>query len=241
MQSKLFFVLPLVLFAACSAVYAQRPAEPSPAASPSPSATPAESDVLAPFKGRHAWLIGNTGIGAAKIGMPVAVLKHKLGDKLVMENVSGVVGDFDAIRIGLDGEVLFYLLHVPDFVPDKVGDIMTNNPKFSTEEGLKPGMTLEEAEKICGKAVLYYSDNNEEDEFATFENQPFPNVRIRPRGVNQGKAGVYDLKVPIAAEPGAPIGNASMEPEGVEGQVHSTDKFQPGAIIESITVTSGGD
>lgn len=237
MPSKLFFVLTLVLFAACSAAFAQRQAEAAPV---SPSPSPANSEVLAPFKGRHAWLISSTGIGAAKIGMPVAVLKHKLGDKLVMENISGVLGDFDAIRIALDGEVLFYLLHVPDFIPNKVGDIMTSNPKFSTEEGLKPGMTLEEAEKICGKAVLYYSENNDTEEFATFENQPFPNMRIRPRGASQGKAGVYEIKVPIATEP-ATIGNAALEPEGVEGQVHSTARYQPGAIIESITVTSSGD
>ena len=69
---------------------------------------------------------------------------------------------------------------------------MTENPNYSTAEGITVGTSITKAEQIYGNATLSYNINNESREYVEFAQQPASNIWFRPTSNNNGFAGVYN-------------------------------------------------
>lgn len=156
--------------------------EPSPSVS---SPTPESADST---------LISATGIGPAQLGMTLGDLKAALGSETEFAVESPFIVDFDAIAVRQGEEVLFYILSLPDQPltdADPIEGLYTDNPKFHTDAGVGPGISLPQAEQAYGTATLSYNTQNESREYARFERQPSTNLSFATGNGNQNTAGVY--------------------------------------------------
>ncbi|MEM9539621.1 MAG: hypothetical protein AAGA60_08925 [Cyanobacteria bacterium P01_E01_bin.42] len=106
-------------------------------------------------------LISSEGIGKVKFGMTWGEVKAVLGPEVEYVLESPYIVDFDAIAVRQNGEVLFDILHPAGQPPqddDLITSLQTNNSAFQTREGIRPGMTIQDAEKIYGEATLFVSE-----------------------------------------------------------------------------------
>lgn len=139
-------------------------------------------------------IISTQGIGNAQIGMTYGELKNKLGDSFDFQIVAPFMVDIDAIAVSTFGEIQYYLLYLSSetFNDNSVIEmIMTENPNYSTAEGIAVGTLIKKAEEIYGKATFSYSTYNESREYVKFEKQP-SNIWFRPTANNDGFAGIYN-------------------------------------------------
>jgi len=195
-------------------------------------------DPRAPLIGQSALLITTTGIGIAEIGMPLTVLRNKTPELQAVE-ISSYLGDWDATAFKMGEETLFCLLHLPDSIPEQIGDILTTNPHFYTENGLRPGMRLEEAVQIAGKATLFTDDSMDSQEFVVFENMPFSNIKMCVKSKKGTQAGIYPAHSSLEKQPTAEVSvSAESETEDTTGKIITTQEYDKDAVIESITVTA---
>ena len=180
------------------------------------------------------FLISAEGIGKAKLGMSVAELKQVSDPETEFEIISSFMADVNAIAVSQKGLVQYYILypagttsHPDRSTPtdkDPIAFLMTDNYNYQTEEGVRVGMMIEEAENIYGNATLAYNVEGESREYITFGNNP-PNLKFVAslfKSISDGLAfsGIY--------------------PE-YPGVVYTTDKYQKDAAIAAIEVSCTAD
>ena len=180
------------------------------------------------------FLISAEGIGKAKLGMTLAELKQISDPDTEFKIISPFMVDVNAIAVSQKGIVQYYVLypvgttsHPDKSTPtdnDPIALLMTDNYNYQTEEGVKVGMSIEEAENIYGNATLAYNIEGESREYITFSNNP-PNLKFMAsffKSISDGLAfsGIY--------------------PE-YPGVVYTTDKYQKDAAIAAIEVSCTAD
>lgn len=162
--------------------------------------------------------ISANGIGSAQLGMKYGQLKHMLGKNTEFLPKKDFRVDFDAIAIRQSGQVKYYILHRSGekFQDSNIIEVlMTDNPNYRTLEGVSPGISLTQAEKIYGQAILSYNTSNESREYVRFAKYSAKNIYFLLEGKTAGKVGIYS-------------------PSTLEYQ--ETTQFREGAIIRFIEV-----
>jgi hypothetical protein len=193
------------------------------------SSASSSSSLAVPFNSSHhktqetanipaKFTISTQGIGNARIGMTYGQLKAKLGQAAQFQVKAPFIVDFDAIAVHQSGQVQYYILYPAGYRlmdSDVIEALLTDNPNYRTIEGIGPGTPILQAEKIYGKATLFYSTSNESREYVRFAKQPFLNIFFRPVAGKEGFAGIY--------------------PKPVQ-EYNETTIFQDSAIIRSVEV-----
>ncbi|MGE5658727.1 MAG: hypothetical protein ACM37W_19170 [Actinomycetota bacterium] len=162
--------------------------------------------------------ISDRGIGSALLGMTVGKLKQTLGSKAQFQVSSPYQVDFDALAVSQSGKVQYRIIYP---ARTKLKDteaielLMTDNSNYKTAQGVKPGMTLKQAEAIYGKATLSYHIENESRERVIFAKQPSQKISFVPKVKGKQVAGIYGAG---------------------KGGYFETNQYQPNAVIESIWV-----
>ena len=126
--------------------------------------------------------------------------------------------DINAIAISKEGEVLYYLLFpvgvdIDELTPIQV--IMTDNPRYATQEGISVGTKIKDVETVYGTPTFGYNVNNESREYVEFSNHPAVSVSFRPNSEQSGFAGVYGQDIQ---------------------EYNQTNSYQDDAVISSIEV-----
>lgn len=144
---------------------------------------------------RSTTLIDAVGIGPARLGMRLGVLKASLaGGSRVLSRRAFLV-DVDAVPIvGSNGVMQFVVLvpagtRVDDAVVIRA--LLTSNPAFRTREGVGPGMPLAEAARVYGTPRLTMHRANESRETVHFARQPVALMRFGVAAAGPGLVGVY--------------------------------------------------
>lgn len=133
-------------------------------------------------------------IGIAKIGMTFGELKKSLAKGITLEVKDNFAVDFSAIAVKKQGKVQFY---IPYTRKNKLGDedainyLVTDNPIYKTEQGVRPGMTIKQAARIYGPAKLILSRDNASKEIIRFAKQPADLTFYGVRSGDQNLAGIY--------------------------------------------------
>jgi len=162
--------------------------------------------------------ISTTGLGVAQLGMTLGTLKQQMGEGVEFEAQPNFMVDFDAIAVRRSGELLFYILHLtnqPFTDADSIQGLTTDNPLYKTEDGVGPGVSLQEAETRYGEATLSYNTDNEGREYVRFAEQSAPNLSFATGNSNAETAGIY-------ASP--------------TGGYNETQDYKEGATIQSVLV-----
>jgi hypothetical protein len=164
-------------------------------------------------------LISADGIGVAKVGMTLGELKQMLAGKAEFTVKSPFIVDFDAIAVSMGGENQFYILY-PALLrladTDSIEALVTDNPKYRTEQGVGPGTTIKEAEAVYGDANLSYNSQNESREYVKFAKLDTKAIAFRTKPP-QGKpvAGIYSSS---------------------KAELKQTKDFQPTATINLVEI-----
>jgi hypothetical protein len=133
-------------------------------------------------------------IGIAKIGMTFGELKKSLANGITLEVKDNFAAEFSAIAVKKQGKVQFY---IPYTSKNKLGDedpinyLVTDNPNYKTEQGVRPGMTIKQAARIYGPAKLILSRDNASKEIIRFAKQPADLTFYGVRSGDQNLAGIY--------------------------------------------------
>ena len=140
--------------------------------------------------------ISDRTIGAAKVGMTFGQLKKALGSTAQFKVQSPFMVDFDAVAVSLSGKVQYRIIYAAGTKlkdTDVIELLMTENSNYKTVQGIRPGMTLKQAEAIYGKATLSYNVDNEMREGVVFAKQPTRNIMFVPKAEGKQFGGVYGL------------------------------------------------
>ncbi len=173
-------------------------------------------------------LITEQQIGRARLGTSVGELKRLFpGAKLRVVTLPDTPS---AVALQQSGEDLFYFNTnqsgeaQSDKLPadmEVVSFLMTKNPRYATAAGIRPGSSLDEAEKTYGPVQLYYSPDAE---YAKFTKHPASEIGFWVTGAEGKKsAGVY-----------------RMMPDELEGGFYRSTKYSPGSKIWYISIASDG-
>lgn len=166
----------------------------------------------------EAFLISDTRIGTAQLGMTFQQLQEKLGASAQFKVVSPFLVDFDAIAVSKSGQIQYYIIYPSGttFTDSSVIELLlTDNPNYRTVEGVGVGTTLQEAQKIYGKAILSYNTQAESREMVRFTNYSSQNITFLPQRNTDDFVGIYP-------------------PSSTE--YHETTEFNDSAIIGAIFV-----
>ena len=176
-------------------------------------------------------LISNNGIGKAKLGMSVGELKRISDPDTSFEIISPFMVDTNAIAVSNQGIVQYYILYPagttshPDGVTPTDNDVitilMTDNQHYQTEEGVRIGTPIKEAEEIYGNAVLSYNTEGESREYVTFADRESDNIRFRASYFKLISDG---------------LGFSGIYPE-YPGVSYTTDKYREDAAIAAIEIS----
>ncbi|MEM6612805.1 MAG: hypothetical protein AAF652_11245 [Cyanobacteria bacterium P01_C01_bin.72] len=185
------------------------------------------------------FLISPNGIGQAKIGMTLGQLKQIADRDTEFVLTPAFTSEYDAIAVTKQGLVQYYILFEidsdsepeqsePSFQPtddDIITLLLTSNYNYQTQEGIKVGTSIQEAEDIYGNAILTHNVDGQSGEYISFDDYNPPNVHFRAshsRLISNGLgfAGIY------AEYPGV---------------ASTTDKYQADAAIAIIEVSCAKD
>jgi hypothetical protein len=163
------------------------------------------------------------GIGAAKIGMSFKELKQQMGEGFEFPVKTSFIDGFDAIAVTKAGAVQYYIPYPAgtQFTDaDRIRHLMTDNPRYRTEQGVGPGTLIEQATSVYGDATLSLSKENESREFINFTQHP-TGLAFRPK----------------------PIGSRTFAGEYPESNEEylKTQKYDNRAAIGQITVSCPDD
>ncbi|MGF1588217.1 MAG: hypothetical protein ACFCU7_03060 [Pleurocapsa sp.] len=141
------------------------------------------------------------------------------------------MANINAIAVSHNGLLQYYILynagttsHPDGSTPtdnDLITFLMTDNYNYQTEEGVKVGMPIQQAENIYGDAILSYNLDGESGEYITFGNENPQNTRF--------KASYFKL---ISEG----LGFSGIYPE-YPGVSYTTDKYLEEAAIAAIKVS----
>lgn len=181
------------------------------------------------------FLISANGIGKARLGMTLKELKQIVEPNTKFELVSPFLVDVNAIAVSQDGLVQYYILypagstsHPDGSTPtdnDPITILITDNQNYQTEQGVKVGTSISQAEDIYGDAILAYNVEGESREYITFGRENPPNIRFRASYFKLISDG---------------LGFSGIYPE-YPGVSYTTDKYQDGAAIAAIEVACDSD
>jgi len=181
------------------------------------------------------FLISPNGIGKAKLGMTLGELKQVSAPNTEFNPVSPFTSDLNAVAVSQQGLVQYYILYTAesndepaDFLPqddDMITLLMTSNYNYQTEEGIKVGTPIQEAEDIYGNAILAYNVDGESVEYITFDDYNSDSIRFRASYFKLISDG---------------LGFAGIYPE-YPGVAYTTDKYQSDAAIAAIEVSCTED
>ena len=181
------------------------------------------------------FLISANGIGKARLGMTLGELKRISAPDLEFNPVSSFASGLNAIAVSQQGLVQYYILYRTEadndsveFMPqddDVITLLMTSNYNYQTEEGIKVGMPIEEAEDVYGDAILAYNVDGESVEYITFGDYNSDSIRFRASYFKLISDG---------------LGFAGIYPE-YPGVAYTTDKYQSDAAIAAIEVSCTED
>ncbi|MBF2078564.1 MAG: hypothetical protein IGR76_08595 [Synechococcales cyanobacterium T60_A2020_003] len=155
--------------------------------------------------------------------MTLGELKQSLGDTAQFEVKSPFIVDFDAIAVRQNGEIQFYILYLagePAGDDDPIQGLWTDNPAYTTAEGVGAGTLISTAEDAYGDATLSFSYDNEGREYVRFANHPAPNISFGTGNANTSTAGIY--------------------PE-FSGGFNETQEYNPDATIQSVLLVCLAD
>ena len=142
------------------------------------------------------FLVTETGIGKAQIGMTYGKLKAVLGKRVGFQDVDLGIG-MKAKGVFVKGRIQYYILY-PSFKSleptDVISVLATNNPRYKTAEGIGPGIPIKDAEKHYGPATLTYQRTNSREELIHFKNKPQTLWFARYENI---KAGQYKTEKPF--------------------------------------------
>lgn len=177
------------------------------------------------------FLVSPEGIGRAKLGMTLRELKQISDRETEFELIPAFATGLDAIAVSDQGLVQYYILYETDTeetLPQSASNddslitmLLTSNYNYQTEEGIKVGTPIQEAEDIYGDAVLAYNTDGESVEYITFNNYETPNIRFTASYFKLISDG---------------LGYAGIYPE-YPGATYTTDKYQSDAAIAAIEVS----
>jgi hypothetical protein len=180
-----------LILSACQSPFVNSTSSTSSSSNPEVSSTVTSSKTAnIPAK----FTITTQGIGHGRIGMTYGQLKAKLGQGAQFQIKVPFIVDFDAIAVYQSGQVQYYILYPAGQTlkdTDRIEALLTDNYNYRTVEGIGPGMSLIQAEKVYGKATLSYNINTESREYVRFTNQPFSNIYFRPIAGKEEFAGIY--------------------------------------------------
>lgn len=207
----------------------------------SPSSTAQYATVDQESKGRKVqvepeFLISNRGIGQAKLGMTMGELKEISPPDTKFELLPSFMADMDAIVVSNNGVIQYYIIYNPDreqvtSTDGTIADdyvitaLMTDNHNYQTQQGIKVGTLIKEAEAIYGDAVLAYNTEGESREYVTFGNNNPENISFRASYFKLISDG---------------LGFSGIYPE-YPGVSYTTDKYRDDAAIAAIEVSCGSD
>ncbi len=125
------------------------------------------------------------GIGTAKIGMSFKELKEQIGTGFEFTVKTSFIEGFDAIAVTKAGAVQYYIPYPAgtQFTDtDRIQHLMTDNPRYRTEQGVGPGTSIKQATSVYGDATLSLSKENESREFINFTQHP-TGLAFRPKPI----------------------------------------------------------
>lgn len=167
------------------------------------------------------YLITPERMGAARLGMTVGELKRVM--PAATYRIAVLPDTPSAVAVRQGDKDLFYFVTEADSskLPadgERINFLITNNPRYHTETGVRPGSLLAEAVKANGKAQLYYSPDAE---YAKFSGGPAGRLGFVVAGPGgRGPAGIYQ-----------------MIPENLTGGYYSSERFREGATISHISIS----
>ncbi len=180
-------------------------------------------------------LISTRGIGQAKLGMTLRKLRKISTQDTDFEIMRSFLEDIDAVAVNQEGIVQYYILYDMDKTSESdpvisledrvITTLMTTNDNYQTEQGIKVGTPIEEAEEIYGNAVLAYNTEGQSQEYITFGNKNPDNIKFR--------ASYFEL-----ISDG--LGFSGIYPE-YPGVSYTTDKYRDDAAIAEIEVSCNSD
>lgn len=171
------------------------------------------------------FLIDARRIGRARLGLPFGELKKLFPDATfhVVTVRADETSDIAVRQAGRD--VLFIRTRdmdetTADELPqsgDPIRSLMTNDTRYATAAGIRPGSSLDDAVKAYGTPELFYQPPTE---FAAFDSPPVNNLSFHLAGASAKEpAGIY-----------------RMSPEGMEDGWYKSTRAQPGSTITFIAV-----
>jgi hypothetical protein len=169
-------------------------------------------------------LITPEGIGLARVGETLGDLSDAIGDQPV-EFVESYDDGLSAVCVeDDDGAELFCAAFAHAAQPSEdavVVRLSTRHPRYRTQEGVGPGVSVEDAAVVYGDAFLSLSPGGAE--YVEFDRGPPGTVDFRPVAPSDpnGHVGVYD-----------------EDEEVDEGDVRETEDYRDGAIIAAVDVTA---
>ena len=167
------------------------------------------------------YLITPERMGPARLGMTVGELKRAVPSATF--SIVALPDIPSAVAVRQKDEDLFYFgtESESEKIPadeEAVNFLITKNPRYSTEAGIKPGSLLADAVKAYGAAQFYYSPDAE---YAKFSASPASRLGFLITGPDsQGPAGIYEMK-----------------PENLEGGYYRSERYHPGSIISYISIS----
>ena len=157
--------------------------------------TPASTNKPTPPQKQYG-LITPKCIGSACLGMTFGELKTKLGNK-VKYKAGPFMVDIDAVEVIQNGKVQYEICYSAGEKlrdKDKIICLSTDNSYYRTKEGVGPGTSVIQSQKVYGKAILTKNTDDESRESLTFSQLPkgYQRIRFRPKVKSgDGWAGIY--------------------------------------------------
>jgi hypothetical protein len=221
---KIVVLLALLVFSACQPQKSESQFQTTETASSS-------KQVIAKPTVASEFLISANGIGKAKLGRTLGELKQISAQNTKFEVVTPFMLNINAIAVSHNGLLQYYILynagtssHPDGSTPtdnDLITFLMTDNYNYQTEEGVKVGMPIQQAENIYGDAILSYNVDGESGEYITFGNKNLQNIGF--------KASYFQLIC-------EGFGFSAIYPE-YPGVSYTTDKYLDRAAISAIEVS----
>lgn len=228
---KRIILLATLVFSACQAKNVTIPS------STAKFATINQNSTIATGKVAPELLISADGIGNAKLGMTLGELKKISNPDTEFDILPSFMGDLDAIAVSENGVVQYYIVYIAKDDTESATDtttisdnlvitnVMTDNHNYQTEQGVKVGTSIKEAEEIYGDAVLAYNTEGESREYITFGSKNPENISFRASYFKLISEG---------------LGFSGIYPE-YPGVSYTTNKYRQDAAIAGIEVSCNLD
>jgi len=135
-------------------------------------------------------------IGSACLGMTFGQLKAKLGRNVKYKDIDLNL-EMETVGVIQDGKVQYaicYMSHEKLRDKDKINVLVTMNSHYRTKEGVGPGTSVTQAQKIYGKAIVSYGTQGPVQEVLHFSQLPkgYDDIWFKPQAKSGDKrAGIY--------------------------------------------------